>query len=449
LVLFAALLTLVGAGCATSGRAGDGIVMIGENGQDRRVTPEEIDGLSGIDRPYFIQVGDVVDVGFHIRAVRADEPTWNYKIEVGDSMEVRFSPPQLEPGEYRLEEGDVIGISFLDNWQLNVTRTVRTDGMITAPEVGDVLAKGRTSMELRDALRDQYAASGIVEGTPRVTVNVDFVNTDRYENMSRDVIVRPDGAISLPNVGADIRIAGLTVAEAADKLSAAAESYLANRPRVALIIFPAVDTSVLAGMGGAVQVRPDGHISLARLGDVPAAGYSLDELRHRLQERCAGLINNSVEVSTDLLKATGGRIYVGGEVGQPGVYPLEGAPTALQAVLMASGSTNTARMNNVIVLRRNPEGKPYVFNTNLHVALTRGHTENDIRLMPFDTVFVPKSTIAKLNLFVEQYIENMVPFDNSMGINAQYYMNEQKIDSKGRSINFNTGVTGITDILNP
>lgn len=449
LALVAALLTLLGAGCATGGRAGDGIVMIGENGQDRRVTPEEIDALSGIERPYFLQVGDVVNVDFDIRAVRADEPSWNYKIEVGDSMEVRFSPPELEPGEYRLEEGDVIGISFLENWQLNVTRTVRTDGMISAPGVDDVLAEGRTAMELREILADLYDRSGIVKGSPDITVNVDFVNTDRYENMSRDVIVRPDGAISLPNVGADIRIAGLTVAEAADKLAAAAEEYLANKPKVALIIFPAVDTSVLNGMGGAVQVRPDGQISIARVGDIPAAGYSLDELRHRLQERCAGLINNPVEVSTDLLKATGGRIYVGGEVNQPGVYPLEGAPTALQAVLMANGAKNTARMNNVIVLRRNPQGKPYVFNTNLYVALTRGHTENDIRLMPFDTVFVPKTTIAKLNLFVEQYIENMVPFDNSLGINAQYYMNEQQIDTKSRSLNFNTGVTGITDILSP
>ena len=448
-VLVAALLTLVGAGCATSGRAGDGTIMIGENGQDRRVTPEEIDALSGIDRPYFLQVGDVVNVEFDIRAVRADEPSWNYKIEVGDSMEVRFSPPKLEPGEYRLEVGDVIGISFLENWQLNVTRTVRTDGMITAPEIGDVQTKGLTAMELRDVLRARYDAEDIVEGTPRITVNVDFVNTDRYENMSRDVIVRPDGAISLPEVGDELRIAGLTVAEAAEKLATAGQGHLANKPRVALIIFPAVDTSVLSGMGGAVQVRPDGQISVARLGDVPAAGYSLDELRYRLEERCAGLINNPVEVSTDLLKATGGRIYVGGEVNQPGVYPLEGAPSALQAVLMANGAKETARMNNVVILRRNPQGKPYVFNTNLYVALSRGHTENDLRLMPFDTVFVPKTTIAKLNLFVEQYIDKMVPFDNSMGINAQYYMNEQKIDTKSRSLNFNTGVTGITDILSP
>lgn len=449
LVCALAVLMLLGAGCATSGRAGDGIIMIGEKGENRPVTPEEIDAMCGLDQPYYLQIGDVVNLDFAIRSMRTNEVPWDYRIEVGDSMEVRLAPRPVEPGEYKLEVGDVIGISFLDNWQLNVTRTVRPDGMITAPEVGDVQARGLTPLELRDQLKQVYAASGLIEGEPRVTVNVDFVNMDRYGDLSRDVIVRPDGAISLPGVEQDMRIAGLTVAEATDLIETETGKVLQNRPIASLIIFPAVDTSVLSGMSGAVQLRPDGRISIARLGDVQAAGYSLDELVHTIQQRCEGLIHNPVEISADVLKATGGRIYVGGEVNQPGVYPLEGAPSALQAVLMANGLKDTSRLNNVIVLRRNPNGKPYVFNTNLRVALTRGHTDNDILLRPFDTVYVPRKTISKLNLFVEQYIEEIVPFDNNLGITAQYYLNEQEVDSKSKNINFSTGITGIADVLNP
>jgi polysaccharide export outer membrane protein len=182
---------------------------------------------------------------------------------------------------------------------------------------------------------------------------------------------------------------------------------------------------------------------------VQAAGYSVDELTYTLESLCQGLINNPVEPSVDLLKTTGGRIYVGGEVNNPGVYPLEGAPSALQAVIMAQGFNNNSRRNNVIVVRRNPNGKPLVFNANLRVALTEGHTENDVMLRPFDIVYVPKKTISTLNLFVEQYIEELVPFENQMGVNAQYYMNEQQIDTKSRSVNFNTGATGVLDVLNP
>jgi protein involved in polysaccharide export with SLBB domain len=47
---------------------------------------------------------------------------------------------------------------------------------------------------------------------------------------------------------------------------------------------------------------------------------------------------------------------VGGEVRNPGVYPLEGAPTALQAVITAQGlHRQLAPLNDVIVVRRNPE----------------------------------------------------------------------------------------------
>lgn len=444
-----ALLPLLGGGCATSGAAKDGITMIGEQGHNKSVTPAEVDALSGLERPYYLQVGDVVNVDFKLRARRSDEVPWDYKIEVGDSMEVRMGPGSTEPGEYKLEVGDVIGISFLDNWQLNVTRTVRTDGMVTAPEVGDVAAKGLTNNQLRDALKRMYSESGIIEGDPRITVNVDFVNLDRYGDMSRDVVVRPDGAIRVPGIDQDLNIAGKTIQEASELIEQAASSKLSNRPMASLIIFPAVDTSILADMSGPVQIRPDGRLSIARLGEFQAAGYSLDELTYVIEGACQGLIHNPVEPSLDVLKATGGRIYVGGEVKTPGVYPLEGAPSALQAVITANGFNNESRLNNVIVVRRNPEGKPYVFKTNLRVALSRGHTENDILLRPFDIVYVPKKTISKLDLFVEQYIDKLVPFDNQLGVNGQYYLNKQQIETKGKSINFNAGTQGVVDVLNP
>jgi len=436
-------------GCATTGKAGDGTILLGENGKNREVTPEEIDRMSGIDRPYYIQVGDVVDVDFNTRVLRDDEVPWDYRIEVGDSMELRFLPGDIDPGNYRLEIGDVIGISFLDNWQLNVTRTVRADGMVSAPEVGDILAAGRTTAELKSALIDAYNQVGILQGDARITINVDFVNLDRYGDMSRDVIVRPDGAVRVPGVDQDMRIAGMTVAEATAYIEEVASKYLQNRPQAGLVIFPATQTNILEDMSGPVQVRPDGKISIAHLGEVQAAGYSVDELSYSLELLSEDVVNNPTTPMVDLLKTTGGRIYVGGEVNNPGVYPLEGAPSVLQAIIMARGFNDDSKRKDVIVVRRNPNGKPFVFNTNIRVALSRGHTENDLMLRPFDIVYVPKRFISKLNLFVEQYINQVVPFDNSLGVNAQYYINEQEIETRGRSLNFNAGTTGVIDVLNP
>ena len=345
-------------GCATNGKSGDGVVILGEAGKDKSLTPEEIDQMSGTERPYFLQVGDVVNIDFKLRNAKKGETPWDYRIEVGDSMEARLMPGAPEPGEYKLEVGDVIGISFLDNWQMNVTRTLRVDGMISAPEIGDVKARGLTPLQLRDTLIDLYKKSQIVEGNPRITVNVDFVNLDRYEEMSRDVVVRPDGAISLPNIKGTLRIAGMTVAEASELISKEAAKTLQNKPNVSLVIFPAVETTALKSMSGAVQVRPDGRISVPRIGEVQAAGFSVQELKEAVIALSKDIAVNPIDPSIDVLKSTGGRIYVGGEVRNPGVYPLEGSPSALQAVITANGFVDSSRMNDVIVVRRNPNGKP-------------------------------------------------------------------------------------------
>ncbi|MCL4691640.1 MAG: polysaccharide biosynthesis/export family protein [Candidatus Hydrogenedentes bacterium] len=430
-----AALTLLLAGCATT----ESTVLLDPRGEDEEVTQEDIAELSGTETAYLTQVGDKLNIVFAVQNYREGDVPWDYRIEVGDQMEVRLTAPMGDTMDYKIDVGDLIGISFLNNWPLNSNRTVRPDGFITMPEVGDVKAAGLTANELNQKLTSLYSKTGIIEGEPRITVNVDFANPDRLENMSRDVVVRPDGAIRIPGLKDDVLIAGLTVDEASKAIQQQAAAVLRNEPEVALVVFPFINNA-LTGMNGLYTVRPDGRISVPKLGDVQVAGYSVEEIRKDLNDMASEVIFNKVETSVDLASATGSRIYVGGEVGVNGVYPLDGAPTALQAIMMAAGPNNNSRLNSVLVIRRNPNGKPYVFKTNLAKAL-QGHMENDIPLRAFDVVYVPKKIISKANLFVEQYIEEIVPFDNSLGVTGTYYMNEQRINSKGKSKSFNSGVT--------
>ena len=430
-----AVLTLLIAGCAST----KSTILVDPRGDDQEVTQEDIAEMSGADTAYLTQVGDKLNIMFGVHNYREGEVPWDYRIEIGDQMEVRLTAPLGDRMDYKIDVGDLIGISFLNNWPLNSNRTVRPDGFITMPEVGDVKAAGLTATELNRKLTSLYAKTGIIEGDPRITVNVDFSNPDRLENMSRDVVVRPDGAIRIPGVEGDVHIAGLTVDEASKAIEAEAAKVLRNNPKVALIVFPYINNA-LANMNGVFTVRPDGRISVPKLGDVQVAGYSVEEIRKELNDEASEIIFNKVEVSVDLASATGSRIYVGGEVGVNGVYPLDGAPTALQAIMMAAGPNNNSRLNSVLVIRRNPNGKPYVFKTNLAKAL-QGHMENDIPLRAFDVVYVPKKIVSKANLFVQQYIDDIVPFDNSLGVTGTYYMNEQKINTKGKSKSFNSGVT--------
>lgn len=430
----------LGALCAaafTTGCASDGITVIDPQGKKRDVTPEEVTDMAGA-MPYLLQVGDELDFAFRVKSFSEGEAPWDYRIEVGDSMEIRLSPKFTDRESYKIDVGDVIGISFLSNWPLNAIRTVREDGMITMPEVGDVQAAGLTPGGLQSVLTDRYIATGIIQGDPKVTVNVDFSNLDRLESMSRDITVRGDGKIRLPMFEEDVTVAGLTVGEASKAVAAEAAKVFKNEPVATLVLFPGLNAA-LTTMDARVEIRPDGQAYLPRLGEIQAAGYSVDEVAKNVTALVEEHTFNPVQVYARLARATGSRIYVGGEVAMPGVYPLAASPTALQAVIMAHGATNTSRLNNVIVMRRNPEGKPYVFRTNLARALKQGATENDITLQAFDVVYVPKKNISKVNLFVEQYIDDVVPFDNSLGVSGTYYMNEQKVDSKSR--NRSVGVT--------
>jgi len=441
------LVVLLGAGCATTS---PGIVMLDEQGEEKAVTAEEVAQLGGENPPYLLQVGDELSVAFRMATIRQDQPCWDYRLEVGDNVEVRVSADVSGAQDYLIDVGDIIGVGFLDNWQLNVTRTVRVDGKITAPEVGDVQAAGKTALQLRDMLKALYRKSGLLEGDPKITVNVDFVNLDRFEDMSSMVIVRPNGAICLPKLEQEIPVAGRTVSEACQAIKKEVARILRSEPVVSMNVVPAM-ADQLADMRGLYRVRPDGKVGFPRIGDVQAAGYGMPEFTAALEQASQSLGFNPIEPLASLVTATGSRIYVGGEVRASGVYPLNATPTALQAIIMAQGLTDDSRMCSVIILRRNPEGKAYVIRTNLRTAVARGYTENDIMLRAFDVVYVPKKAISRVGLFVDQYIDQVVPFNNTLGVNANYYINEQKVDSvsKNRNFGFNTGVTGITDVLNP
>ncbi len=434
----------------------DGIILLDpQTGKETSITAEEVAKLGGEKPPYLLQVGDGVGVSFRIATLRENQPQWDYKLEIGDQMEVRLSADMRNDREYLIDAGDVIDIGFLDNWELSVTRTVRSDGRITAPEIGDVEAAGKTPSQLRDALKGLFDKTGILQGEPRITVNVNFTNLDRFENMSRQVAVRADGAIRLPGFGADVRVGGLTVGQACDALKTEASKVLRNPPVVSINVTPAINQT-LAEMRGVATVQPDGKISIPSLGPIQAAGYDVEELKLELTKASAGLCFNPIEPIATLARATGSRFYVGGEVRMPGVYPLDASPTVLQALLIAQGLTKEARMKSVVVMRRNPQGgKPFLLKTNLRKAVSKGYTQNDFQLRSFDIVFVPIKNIVAVDRFVDEYINQVVPFDNSLGINANYFMNTQKsitkstVDSTSRNFNFNTGFSGTNDVFTP
>jgi len=154
-----------------------------------------------------------------------------------------------------------------------------------------------------------------------------------------------------------------------------------------------------------VIVRPDGRISLQLLDDVAAVGLTPMELDRIVTESYRTELRNP-EI-TVIVKRLAAKVYVGGEVRQPRFVAHTGSLTVLQAVFEAGGFTDTAEPSSVILLRRLNDDKGFAAKLDLKKVMSA--EAEDIALMPSDIIFIPKSRIAEVNLFVEQYITKMIP----------------------------------------
>lgn len=172
-------------------------------------------------------------------------------------------------------------------------------------------------------------------------------------------------------------------------------------------------------------IRPDGRIALELVGEVQADGRTPAELTSELESRFARYLKHA-EITVIVRDFAGRRVYVGGEVTTPGVIELQGRMTVLQAILNSGGAKTSGGMKDVVLLRRREDGGAEVTKVNISEVLD-GKVP-DVVLQPFDAVFVPRSGIANVGLFVEQYVNAIIPravliafgydFNNAVTISA-------------------------------
>jgi protein involved in polysaccharide export with SLBB domain len=83
----------------------------------------------------------------------------------------------------------------------------------------------------------------------------------------------------------------------------------------------------------------------------------------------------------------------------------------------SGGFQNTARVRKVVLLRRRPtDGKVLMRTIDVDGALN-GAAGMDMRVLPGDVVFVPRSTIAEVDRIVQQYVTNALPFTMNYQLN--------------------------------
>ena len=157
-----------------------------------------------------------------------------------------------------------------------------------------------------------------------------------------------------------------------------------------------------------VPVRPDGKISLQLANDIQVAGLTVNQLRSVLVEKYASEINKP-EIAVIVRGFERNKVFVDGEVLFPGLVEIKGPTRLVHAISLARGFRESARLSNIIIIRKDAEGKSMSTNIDYRKIIDGSDLTQDITLLPYDIVYVPKSNIANVNKFVSEYINTVIP----------------------------------------
>lgn len=126
-----------------------------------------------------------------------------------------------------------------------------------------------------------------------------------------------------------------------------------------------------------VQVDAAGRISVPLAGIVPVSGKTPSDIELDLRERFKAAFIRDPQVTVNLKETLSQMVTVEGQVQKPGLYPVMGRTTLLRTIATAQGSTEFAKVDDVVVLRQ-VGGKQYAALYNLNSIRHGRYKDPDI-----------------------------------------------------------------------
>ncbi len=266
--------------------------------------------------------------------------------------------------EYRLGPSDEIMIDVVGEPELNRTVAILPDGMITFPYLKAIKAGGMTPQEL-----DNYMTKALAEYLiePELTVTVQRQNSNLVYLFGE--VTRPGPMVLTQNV---------RLIEAISQSG----SFTIDR----------------------ADLR---HVLLLREKDGTRAPMTIDLQTYFTNGGSAGDLylkpGDIVYVPTKI-----DRIYIFGEVFDPGVYEFKEGMTALAAIGAAKGPLDSGALRSVILIRNPESAEPEYRRLNLWNASRKGDLAENPVLKSGDILIVPKRFISKVGIFVHDWFTNFL-----------------------------------------
>jgi polysaccharide export outer membrane protein len=137
-----------------------------------------------------------------------------------------------------------------------------------------------------------------------------------------------------------------------------------------------------------VPVRSDGKISLPLMGEVQAAGRTPLQLELEISNKLKNYIT-APEVSVIVEQINSKKFNILGMVSKPGAYPLGLPLTIMDAIALAGGFRDFAKMKDVYILRQRADGSEYRIPFNYKDFIKGKNPAQNVRIEPKDTIIVP------------------------------------------------------------
>jgi len=134
-------------------------------------------------------------------------------------------------------------------------------------------------------------------------------------------------------------------------------------------------------------VRPDGMVSFPLIGQIRAAGRTVEDLQREIQRKISRYVPDA-PVTVMVLEIGSPKIYVVGKVNKPGVYIMGHYLRIMQALAMAGGTTTFADRDDIMIIREE-SGRQTIMKFNYDRVASGRDLHKNITLKPGDTVVVP------------------------------------------------------------
>ena len=140
--------------------------------------------------------------------------------------------------------------------------------------------------------------------------------------------------------------ANFTAPDAPDRSAVGQDYRLGALDTVNVNVFQVPDVT------GDYQVDPGGDLNMPLIGRVNAQGKTLAELQRTIHDRYGAKYLQNPDVRVEIKQAVSQRITVDGAVNQPGIYPVNGDISLIQAIATAKGTTGDALVSRVVIFRK-------------------------------------------------------------------------------------------------